>query len=59
MARWGGCFLEPRKVEELLGGARSTLGVRPGAKDWEWSSARWYAGMRPVPSEMDSMVLEE
>ena len=21
--------------------------------DWEWSSARWYAGMTPVPMEMD------
>jgi putative transposase len=21
--------------------------------DWEWSSARWYAGLRPVPLEMD------
>jgi hypothetical protein len=29
------------------------------AEDWEWSSARWYAGMRPVPVEMESMVLEE
>jgi len=22
-------------------------------EDWQWSSARWYAGMRPVPVEMD------
>ena len=22
-------------------------------QDWEWSSARWYAGMLPVPIEMD------
>ena len=21
--------------------------------EWEWSSARWYAGMRPVRLEMD------
>ena len=21
--------------------------------DWKWSSARWYAGMTPVPMEMD------
>jgi putative transposase len=31
--------------------------VRPGLvecpEDWEWSSARWYAGFRPVPLEMD------
>ena len=23
------------------------------ASDWEWSSARWYAGLEPVPIEMD------
>jgi putative transposase len=22
-------------------------------EDWEWSSARWYAGIKPVPLEMD------
>jgi putative transposase len=22
-------------------------------EDWEWSSARWYAGIRPVPLEID------
>src|ERR1700682_2140847 len=42
IARWGGCFLEPRKVEELLAGARSTVGVRPG--DWESRQIRDYAG---------------
>ncbi len=30
---------------------RRGLVVRP--TDWEWSSARWYAGMTPVPIEMD------
>src|SRR5437867_2352151 len=29
------------------------------AEDWEWSSARWYAGVRPRPIEMDAQVLEE
>jgi REP-associated tyrosine transposase len=29
------------------------------AEDWEWSSARWYAGLRPVPIEMQAMVLED
>jgi putative transposase len=29
------------------------------AEDWEWSSTRWYAGPRPVPIEMDAMVLEK
>ncbi len=26
------------------------------AEDWEWSSARWYAGIRPVPIEMDATL---
>ena len=26
------------------------------AEDWEWSSARWYAGLRPVPIEMDPTI---
>jgi putative transposase len=29
------------------------------SEDWEYSSARWYAGRRPVPIEIDSMILEE
>jgi putative transposase len=28
-------------------------------EDWEWSSARWYAGIRPVKIEMDDQVLVE
>ncbi len=28
-------------------------GLVQRAVDWEWSSARWYAGMRPVWIEMD------
>jgi putative transposase len=28
-------------------------------EDWEWSSARWYAGMRPVNIDMDCEVLAE
>jgi putative transposase len=27
--------------------------------DWEWSSARWYAGIRPVAIEMDPLPLGE
>jgi putative transposase len=34
-------------------------GLAAQAEDWEWSSARWYAGMRPVKLEMDKGVLEE
>ena len=26
------------------------------AEDWEWSSARWYAGIRPVPIAMDDTL---
>jgi putative transposase len=28
-------------------------------EDWEWSSARWYAGIRPVKIVMDDSVLAE
>jgi putative transposase len=36
---------------------RRGLVTRP--EDWEWSSARWFAGIRPVPIEIDDMVLRE
>jgi hypothetical protein len=25
-------------------------------EDWEWSSARWYDGIRPVPIGMDATL---
>ncbi len=31
-------------------------GLVASAEDWEWSSARWYAGIRPVPIEMDATI---
>jgi putative transposase len=31
-------------------------GLCQRAIDWEWSSARWYAGIRPVPFEIDSTL---
>ena len=34
-------------------------GLVARAEDWEWSSARWYAGLRPVKLEMDHGVLAE
>jgi putative transposase len=34
-------------------------GLVEKAEDWEWSSARWYAGIRPVKIEMDSSVMVE
>jgi putative transposase len=37
-----------------LNPVRRGLVERP--EDWEWSSARWYAGVRPVPLEMDATL---
>ena len=34
-------------------------GLVATAEDWEWSSARWFAGFRPVKLEMDPDVLTE
>jgi REP-associated tyrosine transposase len=34
-------------------------GLVARAEDWEWSSARWYAGLRPVKLEMDEGILTE
>jgi putative transposase len=31
-------------------------GLVQSAEDWEWSSCRWYAGMRDVPLEIDDKV---
>jgi putative transposase len=28
-------------------------------EEWEWSSARWYAGMRPAKIDIDSLVLDQ
>jgi putative transposase len=30
-------------------------GLVERAEEWEWSSARWYAGIRPVPVEIDPL----
>ena len=35
---------------------RRGLVERP--EDWEWSSARWYAGIRPVVLELDPLFPE-
>ena len=44
-----------RMIEYIHGNpVRRRLVVRP--EDWEWSSARWYAGMRPVAIEMDRTI---
>jgi putative transposase len=34
-------------------------GLVARAEDWEWSSARWYAGLQPVKLAMDAGVLVE
>jgi putative transposase len=34
-------------------------GLVARAEEWEWSSACWYAGIRPVKMEMDDPVLLE
>ena len=34
-------------------------GLVAKAEDWEWSSARWFAGQRRVPLRMDEDVLRE
>ncbi len=34
-------------------------GLVARAEDWEWSSARWYAGLRPAKLEIDENVLME
>jgi len=34
-------------------------GLVARAEDWEWSSARWYAGLRPVKLDMDGGALVE
>jgi hypothetical protein len=43
----------------LAEGPGRTLDRRKQFEDWEWSSARWYAGLRPVKLEMDEGVLTE
>ena len=48
-----------RSMIEYLHANPVRRGLVAKVENWEWSSARWYAGMRPVPIEMDSMVLEE
>jgi len=42
LRRWGGKYLAPEKIKELLAGARTSVGVRPGA--WEMRQIQDYAG---------------
>src|SRR4029453_12097701 len=41
LARWGRSLLSPAKIEELLTGARSSVGVRPGP--WQQRQIQEYA----------------
>ena len=41
LARWGGSLLSPEKIEELLAGARSSVGVRVG--EWQQRQIQEYA----------------
>jgi hypothetical protein len=43
---------------DYLHGNPVQRGLVAKAEDWEWSSARWFAGIRPVKIEMDDMVLQ-
>ena len=48
-----------RAVIDYIHGNPVRRGLVARAEDWEWSSARWYAGLRPVKLEMDEGVLAE
>ena len=48
-----------RAVIDYIHANRVRRGLVARAEDWEWSSARWYAGLRPVKLEMDQAVLAE
>jgi putative transposase len=41
---------------EYLHGTPVRRGSVALAEDWEWSSARWYAGLRPVGIEIDNTL---
>jgi putative transposase len=48
-----------RAVIDYLHANPVRRGLVAKVEDWEWSSARWYAGIRPVKLEMDRDVLRE
>jgi len=48
-----------RTVIEYIHANPVRRGLVASAEDWEWSSARWYAALRPVKLEMDRGVLAE
>ena len=44
------------KMVEYIHANPVRRGLVASAEDWEWSSARWYAGIRPVPIAMDNTL---
>ena len=48
-----------RSMIECLHANPVSRGLVARAEDWEWSSARWHAGMRPAPIAIDALALEE
>jgi hypothetical protein len=50
---------QPRELTYYIHANPVRRGLVASAEDWEWSSARWYAGLRPVKLEMDDGVLAD
>ena len=48
-----------RSMIEYLHANPVRRGLVAKVENWEWSSARWYAGMRPAPIAIDALALEE
>ena len=53
------CHEVPRTLIDSLHANPERPRLAAGPEDWEWSSARWDAGLRPVKLEMDESVLIE
>ena len=51
--------VEPSTVHQMVEYIHANpvrRGLVASAEDWEWSSARWYAGIRPVRIEIDDTL---
>ena len=51
--------IEPATVHQMVDYIHANpvrRGLVASPEDWEWSSARWYAGIRPVRIEMDDTL---
>jgi putative transposase len=51
-------FMKLRFVIDYIHANPVRRGLVKRALDWEWSSARWYARLEPVPIEMDRTLPE-